>query len=95
MMQEARTRERKRKEELKAILAGTRSDNLILLEEPRLDSIPGLTEALNQFIGLKATGFEDFLSKAGFCMGDYRIHLLSVIGNGSRLFSDIAPPFVP
>jgi hypothetical protein len=91
MMQEARARERKKKEELKAILMGSRSDNLILLEEPCLDSIPGLTEALNGFIGQKATGFEDFLSKTGFSMGDYRSHLLTIIGKGSMLFSDIAP----
>lgn len=91
MMQEARTRERRKNEELKAILASSRSDNLILLEEPRLDSIPGLTEALNEFIGGGANGFQDFLSGSGFSLTHYRNHLLSVIGNRSILFSDIAP----
>jgi hypothetical protein len=91
MMQEARTRERRKNEELKAILAISRSDNLILLEEPRLDSIPGLTEALNEFIGGGANGFQDFLSGSGFSLNHYRNHLLSVIGNRSILFSDIAP----
>ena len=91
MMQEARARERRKKEELKAILAGSRSDNLILLEEPCFDSIPGLTEALNGFIGTGVSGFQDFLSKSGFSLKDYRSHLLSVIGNGSMLFSDIVP----
>jgi hypothetical protein len=91
MMQNARARERRKREELKAILAGSRSDNLILLEEPRLDSIPGLTEALNGFIGTGVLGFQDFLPRSGFSLEDYRSHLLSVIGNRSILFSDIAP----
>ncbi len=91
MMQEARSRERRKREELKVILAGSRSDTLLLLEEPCLDSIPGLTEALNSFIGAGGSRFQDFLSKSGFSMEDYRNHLFSVIGNGSRLFSDIAP----
>jgi hypothetical protein len=72
-------------------LAGSRSDNLILLEEPCLDSIPGLTQALNGFIGTGVSGFQDFLSRPGFSLEDYRNHLLSVIGNGSMMFSDIAP----
>ena len=70
MMQEARARERRKKEELKTILAGSRSDNLVVLEEPCLNSIPGLTEALNGFVGLKTATFEDFLSKKEFCMVD-------------------------
>ena len=91
MMQQARDRERKKREELKAILSGSRSDNLILLEEPCLDSIAGLTEALNGFIGTEVSGVQDFLSRPGFSLEDYRGHLLSVIGNRSVLFSDITP----
>ena len=91
MMQEARARERRKREELKAILAGSRSDTLILLKEPCLDSIPGLTEALNGFIGIGTMKIEALLSRSVFSMDDYRKHLLSVIGNGARLFSDITP----
>ena len=91
MMQEARARDRRKREELKVILAGSRSDRLVLMEEPCLDSIPGLTEALNGFIGTGVSGFQDLLSRSGFSLDDYRSHLLSVIGNGSMLFSDIAP----
>jgi hypothetical protein len=91
MMQQARDRERKKREELKAILSSSRSDNLILLEEPCLDSIAGLTEALNGFIGTEVSGVQDFLSRPGFSLEDYRGHLLSVIGNRSVLFSDITP----
>ena len=91
MMREVRTRERKKKEELKVLLAGSRSDTLILLEEPCLDSLPGLTEALNGFVGTEVSGFQDFLSRSGFSLDDYRSHLLAVIGNRSVLFSDITP----
>jgi len=91
MMRDVRTRERKREEELKVLLGGSRSDTLILLEEPCLDSIPGLTEALNGFIGTGVAGFQDFLPRSGFSLEDYRSHLLSVIGNRSVLFSDITP----
>ena len=91
MMQEARARDRRTREELKVILAGSRSNELVLLEEPCLDSIPGLTEALNGFIGTGVSGFQDLLSRSGFSLDDYHSHLLSVIGNGSMLFSDIAP----
>jgi len=89
MMQNARARERKKREELKAILVGSRSNNLILLEEPCLDSIPGLTEALNGLIGAKTPEFQVFLPRSGFSLQDYRNHLLSAIGNGSKLFLDI------
>ena len=91
MMQSARVRERKRREELKAILASSRSDTLILMEEPCFDSIPGLTEALNGFIGTGDSDFEEFLPRSGFSLEDYRKHLLSIIGNRSILFSDITP----
>ena len=91
MMQNARARERRKREELKAIWAASRSDNLILLEEPRLDSISGLTEALNGFIGTGGSGYQESWPRSGFSLEDYRNHLLSIIGNRSILFSDITP----
>jgi hypothetical protein len=61
------------------------------MEEPLLKSIPGLTEALNDFIGAKIIGGYEFAPKSEFRMNDYRNHILSILGLGSRLFSDIAP----
>jgi hypothetical protein len=87
MMREARTHERRRKEELKAILAGSRSDALVLLDEPVLETVPGLTAALNGFIGTQISF--DFSVTSGFSMKGYRDHILSHLGPGSRLFSDI------
>ena len=87
MMQEARDRERRKKEELKAILSGSKSDTLMLLEEPVLEGIPGLTEALDCFIGTQI--IVNLSLTSGFRMNDYRNHILSLLGIGSRLFSDM------
>jgi hypothetical protein len=91
MMQESRDRARKKREEVRRLLAGSRSDTLILLQEPNLEAIPGLTEALDGFIGIRIGCLKDFLSNPDFSMDDYRNHILSVIGTGSMLFSDIPP----
>ena len=88
MMQEARAREKRKQEELKVFLAASKSDTLLLLEEPNLDGVPGLTEALNRFIGIQFDPC-DFSSASRFRMNDYRNHILSVLGIGARLFSDM------
>lgn len=91
MMRESRARDKKKREEVKRLLAGSRSGALLLLEEPCLESIPGLAEALNCFIGTEMTGEYAFAPKSGFRMDDYRNHILSILGVRSRLFSDITP----
>jgi len=91
MMQESRSRDRKRKEELRRLLAESRSNALTFLEEPILDSIPGLAEALDTFVGSEMVGTDGFCYKSAFSMTQYREHILSVIGFGGRLFSTISP----
>jgi hypothetical protein len=91
MMQESRDRVRKQREEVRRLLAGSRSDTLILLQEPKIEAIPGLVEALDGFIGTNMEVLKNFLSNPDFNMEDYRSHILSIIGMGSRLFSDIPP----
>lgn len=91
MMQESRARAKRKREEIRLLLSGSRSDPLSLAEDPRLDSIPGLTEALNDFIGTEIVGDYKFGPKSGFRMDDYRNHILTVLGVGSRLFSEISP----
>ena len=91
MMQESRNRARKKREEVGRLLAESRSDTLILLQEPNLESIPGFKEALDGFIGTDTGGLKDFLFNPDFSMDDYRNHILSFIGMGSRMFSDIPP----
>jgi hypothetical protein len=91
MMRESRARAKRKREEVKRLLAGERSNPLSFMEEPCLESIPGLAEALNRFIGAELSGGRAFAPKAGFRMADYRNHILSVLRVGSTLFSDIAP----
>ena len=91
MMQESRARAKRKREEVRLLLAGSRSDPLSFMEDPCLESIPGLTEALNDFIGTEITGGYKFGPKSMFRMDDYRNHILSFLGLGSRLFSDISP----
>jgi hypothetical protein len=92
MMQEARAREKRKREELKVFLAASKSDTLLLLEEPNLDDVPGLTDALNHFIGIQFDPW-DFSLTSRFRMNDYRNHILSVLGIGARLFSDMPSLF--
>jgi len=92
MMQEVRTRQRKKREELKLLLASSRSDTLWLTEDPVLESIQGLTEALDGFIGINVALYE-ISQNCDFNMDYYRGHILSVLGIGARLFSDI-PHFI-
>lgn len=90
-MGESRARAKRKKEELRGLLAGTRSGPLILVEEPRLESIPGLKDALDGFLGSGMIDFAGFLPKSGFSISEYRSHILSFLGVGSRLFSEITP----
>jgi len=91
MMRESRSRAKRKREEIRLLLAGSRSDALLFMDEPCLESIPGLAEALNDFIGTEMASGGTFTPKSGFRMADYRNHILSILGIGSRLFSDIAP----
>jgi hypothetical protein len=92
MMQEARERKRIKREGLKLLLAGSRSGTLLLTEDPVLESIQGLKEALDGFIGINVDLYE-ISQNCGFNMDYYRGHILSVLGIGARLFSDI-PHFI-
>jgi hypothetical protein len=91
MMQESRSRYRRRREELRRLLAQSRSDTLRFLEEPVLDTLPGLTDDLDAFIGSRMASADVFSYKTAFSMAQYRGHILSVIGPGGRLFSSISP----
>jgi hypothetical protein len=91
MMRESRARAKRKREEVKRLLAGSRSGPLSFMEAPCLESIPGLSDALNAFIETEVVGGCAYVPKSGFRMGDYQKHILSILGMGSRLFSDIAP----
>ena len=91
MVRKSRARAAKRREEMMRLLAGYRSGELLLTERPSLESIPGLIEDLDDFIGTEGLRPGDFAlnTNSGFKMDDYRQHILHVLGCDSLLFSDI------
>ncbi|EFK09978.1 conserved hypothetical protein [delta proteobacterium NaphS2] len=93
MAGKSRARAARQKQEMGRILAESRSDVLLLTDEPRLKSITGLLEDLDDFIGTPAPE-PDFLrldSDSVFRMADYRTHILHVVGDDCLMFSDIGP----
>jgi hypothetical protein len=91
MMKASRAKARKKREEMIKFLAGVRSAELPILQEPCLESVPGLIEDLNHLVGADDSYANDsgFEIDSGFEMQDYRSHILSTLGYGSRLFSSI------
>ena len=94
MMRESRRKAKEKREEIRRILAESRSLDLHLTEEPDLDSIPGLIQDLNDFINEGVSMENDhstFEAKSNFNMDDYRDHILSILGWNSVSFSEIEP----
>ena len=93
MMRESRDRKKKKREEIRQLLAESRSESFYLTEEPDLDSIPGLIEDLNEFIqnASDESNLDSFDVDQPFDMGNYREHILSMLSWDSMLFSDIVP----
>lgn len=93
MMRESRRKAKEKREEIRRILAESRSLDLHLMEELALDSIPGLIQDLNDFINERASeqDFLPFEARSSFSMDDYRNHILCILGWDSISFSDIKP----
>ena len=93
MMQESRRRSQRKKEEIRRLLAESRSGAFPLLEDPNLESIPGLLKDLDRFINDGSNAIEGFHFdlEQPFEMDKYREHILSNLGWNSTLFSDIDP----
>ena len=92
-MRECRDRKRKKREEIRLLLARSRSEPLPLLDNPELDAIPGLFEDLDNFIENTAYEPGQFIlySDNLFDMDKYRQHILSVLTWDTMLFSEIDP----
>lgn len=93
MVKKSRSRAAKRKEEMNRILAESRSGALVFTDKPRLESIPGLIEGLDDFIGVQEPGSNGFSLdlNSDFKMEDYRNHILDILGADCFMFSDIGP----
>lgn len=91
MMQESRERAKRKREEMRRFALESQSDTWSLLDEPDLDSIPDLTQDLNEFIQM---GSGEVLSQAfepasEFDLNIYREHIFSALNWNTTLFSEI------
>jgi hypothetical protein len=91
MMQKHRDKIQRRKEKIIKQMQEARSDNLVLLDEPCIDSLPGLLEDLDHLVtqGRAEPADKDFDFDTTFAMTDYRRHILASLSCGSRFFSGI------
>lgn len=91
-MAESRGNRQKKREEVRLLLAASRSKPLMLDNSCELDSVPGLVMALDEFIGhAQSTPFQYFNPKSEFCMEEYRDTILAAIQDCNRYFSAIQP----
>jgi hypothetical protein len=93
MMKDSRRKAKEKREEIRRLLAGTRSGVLPLTGELNLDSIPGLAQDLDEFIESNSMTIDEsaFDITCYFHIDDYRDHILNSLGWNTMLFSDIEP----
>lgn len=90
MMRSSRERARRKKEALWQAVLENRSEHLVLDQEPDLDAIPGLTEALNAFLDSPPPDLDAIEGLTScFDLGAYRRHILECLGSSARPFSAI------
>lgn len=93
MMREHRDHVKSRREEIRKLLAESRSGTLLFIEEPRLDALPDFLQDLDAFIlgnPIQLCG-DAFELKSDFNLSVYRDHILSLLDNHTLRFSDISP----
>jgi hypothetical protein len=91
LMRESRERKKRKRDEIRKLLAGSRSGSLPLLEEPDLESIPGLLDDLDDFIGTEAADYYQLVEGNIFDIEKYRGHILSLLGWDPVRFHTISP----
>ena len=92
MMRDSRERKRRKREQLRQILANCRSGQYLPEEEPLLTAVPGLQDVLNTFIAapLPAGSIREFSLREPFDMQRYRQHILDVVSGCVVHFEGIA-----
>lgn len=92
-MREHRARAQKKREEVRRLLAENRSGEWFLDDQPDLETIPGLLEALDGFIESDQAETTAFLTGSGdqYDFGAYRSHLLADLSWSPVLFSQMDP----
>jgi len=93
MMQDSRRRAMVKKEEVRKLLAESRSGELALTDDPDFDAIPELFKDLDLFMQNNAyqLSYGAFDLKSGFDMTPYRTHILSMLSQSPVRFSSISP----
>ena len=87
-MRRSREDKRRRLAQLKQILAASRSDGLVPADLPDLDSIPGLAEDLDRFVGsVPIFAVSDFRGKDEFVMEAYRDAILKCLDGLEIMFT--------
>jgi hypothetical protein len=92
MMNKSRRKAKQKRDEIRRLLAESRSGVLPLIETPDLHSIPGLLHDLDNFIQ-QSKNIEQhiFDIENNFNMDEYRNHVLAILTWNRILFSNIAP----
>ena len=93
MMRVSRERRQRKREEIRKLLAASRSDRLELMDIPDLDTIPGLVTELDDFIKTHAETQQDLVIDFDdtFDIAKYRNHILTSLSWNPVDFSGIAP----
>ena len=92
MMRDSRRRAMVKKEEIRRLLADSRSGALTLTDEPDFNTLPELFEDLDRFIQSNPYQISDepFDLKTDFDMTMYRTHILSLLPHFPIRFSDVS-----
>jgi chromatin segregation and condensation protein Rec8/ScpA/Scc1 (kleisin family) len=91
-MAESRENARIRREEIKNLLAASRSQPLIFENSQELDSVPGLVMALDEFIGsTEIHHVSDYAPPVEFRIEEYREAILTALADYSLRFTAFSP----
>ena len=89
----SRKKRKQKREQMRKLLAGSRSGPLPLTETIELERIPGLAAALDEFVGdprcLQPLAVFD--AAPGFCLSTYRWHILDQLSWSPVPFSTLLP----
>lgn len=91
-MREHRIRTQRKREDVRRLLAENRSGEWLLTEQPDLEAVPGLLEALDGFVEpdqVETIILDEPEDQYDFCA--YRSHLLADLGWSPVLFSEMDP----
>ena len=91
-MAESRERKQQRREEIRLMLLGTRSNSLVMADFPEAGVIGDMVQALDAAVQADATAeLQDFLAPEEFCMETYRLHIRERLRGCMARFSSFPP----